>query len=341
MSTINDNDTKTNEGKAQHSATPKLMLRTYRPTDYEAVRALYTSTLFALVPEGVRRKLWSASTWIIWFLGYSILLTVVPNYLVKMVFPGVDIETSYWIKLLKLVLTFVWAMVGFSAMFIITERFEITDKVEQALANDLNDPDSVYLHYEQDDNAKVRRRKVSTELDEVMPGHFWVLLANEEVCGMVGLAPASDHPLLDQRPHILPIWKQVIKSLHLPIPFSSSSSSVDRPVIIPAQPQHTATIARWAIANDYQQCGLSSLLIHRVMTWAQENELTDIYAITNEVQMAAEQILQKRHGFQLVKKNKIGWFGRYECIWKCHVDDWVEQNKNHVNSKFKPTNRTS
>jgi GNAT superfamily N-acetyltransferase len=336
---------------AKNAATPKLMLRTYRPTDFEAVRQLYIATLFALVPEGVRRKLWSVTTWVIWFTGFTLLLKLVPKYVLKAIFPSVDLETSNGVAFFKVILTFIWALVGFSAMFIVTERFEIAEKVHQGLTNDLNDPEAVYLQYEpleennKDDNSKVRQRKTTrseddTDVDEHIPGHFWVLLANDEVCGMMGLAPASKEPLLDSRPLILPIWKQVVQALGRNVGlslFETVSSTTQRPVIIAAQPQHTATIVRWAVANEYQQCGLSSLLIHRALTWAKENGLTDVYATTNEIEMAAEQILEKRHGFKLVKKQKIGWFGRYECLWVCHVDDWVEQNKNHVNSRFKPS----
>ncbi|ORZ19609.1 hypothetical protein BCR42DRAFT_410108 [Absidia repens] len=353
------NESATSKNDAQpNSSTPKLMLRTYRPTDFEAVRQLYIETLFALVPEGVRRKLWSVMTWVIWFVVYTLLLKVVPKHVIQPLFPSLDIENSNWIPVLKVMLTFGWAVAGFSAMFIVTERFEITEKVQQGLLNDLNDPESVYLQYEPlDENPsinkdKVRQRKSattndgdSTDVDDHIPGHFWVLLANDEVCGMMGLAPASKQPLLDSRPQVLPIWKQVVQSIgrcfFISLFESSSTSSSNRPVIIPSQPQHTATIVRWAVANEYQQCGLSSLLIHRALTWAKENGLTDVYATTNEVEMAAEQILQKRHGFDLVKKQKIGWFGRYECTWVCHVDDWIEQNKNHVNSKFKPSNSSS
>ncbi|KAI8336594.1 hypothetical protein BC941DRAFT_427542 [Chlamydoabsidia padenii] len=345
---------------AKDAATPKLMLRTYRPTDLEAVRQLYIGTLFALVPEGVRRKLWSVSTWLVWFTGYTLLLKLVPTYVLLTLFPSLDIETSKWVSFVKVVLTFGWALIGFSAMFIVTERFEIAEKVHAGLANDLNDPEAVYLQYEpMDENNKdnrVRQRRTTTtndeeeeeeedngdaNVDEHIPGHFWVLLANDEVCGMMGLAPASKEPLFDSRPHVLPIWKQVVQSMGGIVGISlfatARSSPSKRQVIIASRPQHTATIVRWAVANEYQQCGLSSLLIHRALTWAKENGLTDVYATTNEVQMAAEQILEKRHGFKLVKKQKIGWFGRYECLWVCHVDDWVEQNKNHVNSRFKPS----
>ncbi|CAO3596940.1 unnamed protein product [Absidia cylindrospora] len=322
--TINANDSATSKGDApSNSSTPKLMLRTYRPTDFEAVRQLYIETLFALVPEGVRRKLWSVMTWVIWFVVYTLLLKTVPKHVVQPLFPSLDIENSNWIPVLKVVLTFGWAVAGFAAMFIVTERFEITEKVQQGLLNDSNDPEFATTKMATNDGD-------ATDVDDHIPGHFWVLLANDEVCGMMGLAPASKQPLVDSRPQVLPIWKQVVQSIgrcfFISLFESSSTSSSNRPVITPSQPQHTATIVRWAVANEYQQC---------------ENGLTDVYATTNEVEMAAEQILEKRHGFHLVKKHKIGWFGRYECTWVCHVDDWIEQNKNHVNSKFKPSSSNS
>ncbi|CAO3633297.1 unnamed protein product [Cunninghamella echinulata] len=207
-------------------------------------------------------------------------------------------------------------------MFVITEQFEMVDKVEQGLKNDLDNIDNIYLQQPEEGNDN----KEST-------GHFWVLLAGEDICGMLGLAPSSPSPIYDQRSSLLPIWKQVLIALGLPFS-SSTQKEQEKKEIIPSQPPQTATIVRWAIANEYQRCGLSSLLIHRAMTWAHESGLTDVYAITNEVEMAAEQILEKRHGFKLVSKKKLGWFGSYECIWRCSVDTWIEKNKNHVNSKF-------
>ncbi|CAO3611346.1 unnamed protein product [Cunninghamella blakesleeana] len=280
--------------------------------------------MFALVPEGVRRKLWSISTWLVWFAGYSCLL-LLGHYLLVDIF-GLIEEDSVWLGFIKVVTTFLWAVIGFSFMFIVTERYEMVDKVEQGLKNNLQNIEDIYL---------TQQEKEST-LDDQTPGHFWVLLAGDEICGMLGLAPSSQTPLYDQRPTLLPIWKQVLISLGMPLS-SSLNNNINNQLkkeIIPSQPPHTATIVRWSVINEYQQCGLSSLLIHRAMTWANESGLTDVYAITSEVEMAAEQILEKRHGFKLISKKRTGWFGSYEHIWVCSVENWVEKNKNHVNSKF-------
>ncbi|ORX57476.1 hypothetical protein DM01DRAFT_1334093 [Hesseltinella vesiculosa] len=320
--------------KDDSKAIPRLLLRTYRPTDNEAVHYLFTTTMFALVPEGVRRKLWSPFTWLIWLVGYGILLTVMPRVLVR--YAGFT-EPSMWMTAARVAITFCWALFGFSLMFIVTERFEMVDKVEQGLENDLKDPESIYLKYEApfDDDEEDEKQQKQQKQQEHRPGHFWILLADDEPCGMLGLAPASDTPKLDQRANACPIWKQVARSLcGNRVQFGAGYSRL--PTVIPSGSAHTATIVRWAVANHYQQCGLSSLLMHRAMTWAHEAGIKEVYAITNEVELAAEQILEKRHGFKLVRKRKIGWFGRHHAIWSCKVDAWMEVNGNHVNSRFRP-----
>ncbi|KAI8074694.1 hypothetical protein BC940DRAFT_288859 [Gongronella butleri] len=343
------------DGSSQAAASvPRILLRTYRPTDNEAVQYLFTTTMFALVPEGVRRKLWSPLTWIVWFVGYGALLMTVPRALVR--FAGMDNE-SMWMTGVRMFVTFAWALFGFSVMFIVTERFEMVDKVEQALENDLKDPEAIYLKYEApfddededeevaDDDEASRRKQQQEEKKKLnwqqqqeqevhRPGHFWLLLADDEPCGMLGLAPAFDAPKMDQRTNLAPIWKQVLRALSgNRFQFGANSQPL---AVIPSGPAHTATIVRWAVANQFQQCGLSSLLMHRAMTWAHDAGIRDVYAITNEVELAAEQILEKRHGFRLVRRHKIGLFGRYRAVWVCKVVEWMAVNGNHVNSRFKP-----
>ncbi|KAI8638398.1 hypothetical protein BD408DRAFT_328555, partial [Parasitella parasitica] len=218
--------------------TPRLILRTYKASDHDHVDHLFYSTYFTLVPEGVKCKLKSPVFWVLWIAFYSYLLGIVPILLSGMNLP------SWSSTALKVFLTFAWAVVSFASIFVVTDRFEVVDKVEQARQNDLSDPEIYYLNWIKkevqvdDNNEKAGKKRVTFDkdakpatelvrtqkpLEEQAPSHFWVLTLDNRPCGMVGLAHFKEQ-LKSNRPLQPPAWKLLAASAlaryRLPVPES-------------------------------------------------------------------------------------------------------------------------
>ncbi|KAI8138394.1 hypothetical protein BJV82DRAFT_631355 [Fennellomyces sp. T-0311] len=336
---------------------PKLFLRTYRPTDREHVDFLFYSTYFALVPEGVKQKLMSPTTIILWIAVYAYLLAIVPVLLHGMNMPS-------WAGIaLRIFFTVSWALVGFSALFLFTDRFETVDRVEAARQNDLRDPEVYYLNYKKyeqvvtdpaeekeddgssSDGKKKKKKRVTfdkdtkpaTELvrellpeEERTPGHFWVLEVDGTACGMIGLA-CLKNPVMDARPVLGATWQRLGRYLFerydLSMPALLMPKDSGPRVFTEASPPHTATLQRLAVKYQFQGCGLSTVMITRAMVWANEHDIHTVTAVTDEFQGTAAVILQQRHGFKLAKKVSKGYFGQYENHWTCDVKAWMEANK--------------
>jgi N-acetylglutamate synthase-like GNAT family acetyltransferase len=325
--------------------TPRLVLRTYKASDHEQIDHLYYSTYFTLVPEGVKCKLKSPVFWVGWIAFYSYLLAIVPILLSGMDFP------SWASAALKIFLTFAWSVVSFAGVFVITDRFEVVEKVEQARQNDLSDPEVYYLNWTKeeveinddtsatksdkkrvtfDKDAKPATELVRTQkpIQEQTPSHFWVLSLDNRSCGIIGLAH-YDEKILSNRLAQPPAWKLLmaaaLKRYHLPVPASLSNlqAKLPVPVFSEAHEPKVATLRRLTVKTEYQNCGLSTLLIDRAMSFANEKGLERVEAVTNELETKAADILKKHHGFKLVKKDKKGWFGQYEKTWSCDVKEWM------------------
>lgn len=302
------------------SKSPKLILRTYQDEDKDGVRQLFSSTYYALVPEGIRRKLWAPMTWVLWFGVYSLLLAGVPRVVL-----GAERDKDTWTEFfIKLFLSSSWAAIGFILLYFKTERHDLRERVQAGLENDLKDPEVHYLNWRTDGASRERRPS-----QEQTPSHFWVLTVDDALAGMVALACYDDR-VMNRCPPIGNTLQQFgasfFQSLGRPVPdFCKPEQTMD--VFAEPSEPHTATLTRLAIENSYQNCGLSTLLISRLMTWAGEHGIQKIYAHTNELQMGAEQILRQRHGFKLVERQKLDWFGKYKATWVCEVQPWLEKNK--------------
>lgn len=310
---------------------PKVVLRTYRETDLEKVDYLFCSTSVPLVYESIRQKLWSPTTWAVWFAVYSSLLYILPQALSAF-------QLSEWtLTAIKVIATFFWAVIGFSVMFIVSDRVDLTSYVEEARANDLLDPDLYYLNYIAQGEKKERK-----PVDQQDPSHFWVLSIDEEICGMIGFI-CNEQEINDRRKTAFKPWKQVAAAVfelfRLPLPaFFEKRQPVGERVFMDKHAPRTATITRWTVRSDLQSCGLSTLLLNRAMTWANQHGINRVYAHTHEYQMAAEQILEKRHGFVTMKKYDRNFFGKYTKLHGCRVQEWVALNGNKTRTSYKKMN---
>lgn len=317
--------------KKEEEKQPKVVLRTYRETDFEQVDYLFCSTCVPLVYESIRRKLWAPTTWAIWFGVYSCLLYTIPKVLLVFELP------EWTITVTKIIATFLWAMIGFSMIFIVSDRVDLSTYVEEARANDLHDPDLYYLNYIIQDEKKERK-----PVDQQEPSHFWVLSIDDEICGMIGIF-CNGQEIRDRRTHVSKPWKQVVSAafelFRLPLPaFLEKKQPVGERTFMDKHAPRTATITRWAIRSDMQSCGLSTLLLNRAMTWANEHGINRVYAHLHEYHMAAEQILERRHGFVKMKKYDTNFFGKYTKLLGCRVQEWVANNADKTRVAYKKLN---
>ncbi|KAI8356167.1 hypothetical protein BD560DRAFT_200532 [Blakeslea trispora] len=337
----------TNPAKTK-AALPRLILRTYKTSDHEQVDHLFYSTYFSLVPEGVKRKLMSPLFWILWIAFYSYLLAIVPVLL-----SGLD-APAWASTALKVFMTFAWCAVSFAGVFVVTDRFEVVDRVEHVRQNDLSNPDVYYLNwvkqevevteeevvdqtkkrvtFDKDAKPAIEVTRTQKPLDQQTPSHFWVLTLEGRACGMVGLAHYSER-IMSNRPTPPPAWKlmwvALLERYRLPVPASFQNLDQQMPRAIFAEPHEpkTATLQRLTVKADCQGCGLATLLIDRAISWAHEKGLERIEAVTNELEVQAERILSGKHGFKLISKQKKGWFGQYEKKWSCDVREWMEHHQ--------------
>lgn len=333
---------------------PRLVLRSYRASDHDQVDHLFYSTYFTLVPEGVKCKLKSPVFWILWVAFYAYLLAIVPILLAGLPVPE-------WASIaLKIFLTFSWAVVSFAGIFVVTDRFQVVDQVEQARQNDLSDPEIYYLNWVkeqvqvEDDSTKREEGKKHVSFDkdakpateiirtqkpveEQSPSHFWVLTMDNKYCGMIGLAHYNE-TIYSKRPAQPPTWKlmaaALFKRYHLNLPESLSNLQDKMPPAVFAYPhsEGVASLERLTVKPEYQHCGLATFLIDRAMSWADEKGLERVEAKTNELESKAADILKERHGFKLIKKERKGWFGQYEKTWSCQVKDWIATHEEAANT---------
>ncbi|KAG2196713.1 hypothetical protein INT47_009623 [Mucor saturninus] len=337
---------KSNKKQAPASATaattapkykPKVVLRTYQASDHEEVEYLFRSSSAPLVFESMRSKIWSPATWFIWFGVYTILLLVLPKTVSTRI-----VELSGWYDtLFRAFITFCWAVVSVIILFVTSDRIELQNYIDEALANDLKDPELYYLNYTLDsDGNKVRKAP-----EEHMPSHFWVLTLDDEICGMVGLSSNAED-VLDQRTMLPVPWKQftcaILELLHLPVPAMLEQGRVNDKEIIFANKQvpRTATITRLYVRTDAQTCGFSTLLVNRAMAFAEEHGVNRVYAMVDERNMAAEQILTRRHNFIIMKKHRLNSFGKFRYLYACRVHEWMENNGDKIRKVFKKSETT-
>lgn len=304
-----------------NDATAKVVIRTYQASDHEQVECLFKSTQSASVFESIKSKLRAPATWAVWIVIWSILLMMVP----KALHATIDQVSKWTITCTRVAITIWWLIAGFAIVFIGSDRIEIQNRVDEALANDLKDPEDYYLNY-----------KVEEEREQ-QASHFWVLTVDDKVCGMIGLS-CNAKDVEDQR-ETLPIeWRQffaaVLQVLRLPIPafFTKRRPCVNdyndkKRIFAYLQLPKTATINRWTISPELQTGGLSTLLLHKAIKHASEHGINRVFAMTNECSTTAEQILTKRHGFTLMKRYNLNFFGEHNKLFAVRVKEWIEKNR--------------
>lgn len=292
----------------------KVTIRSYHDADHTIVSQLFCNS--QNLSESIRSKIKSPATWTLWIVLYSILLMMMPKV----------INCSALIKHLLVIFTSV--TIGIT-LILAGSRIETQNRVDEALANDLKDPEIYYLNHTLVDRKKVKK-------EQQQPSHFWVLTIDDEVCGMIGLS-CNAEDVEDQR-ETLPVgWKQFcaacLELYRLPVPgfLKKGKPCINdyndkKRIFAHLQIPKTATITRWIVRSDLQARGLSTMLINQAIVWAGDHGINRVYAMTNECCTTAEQILTKRHGFVLMKKYSLNFFGENNKLFACRVKEWIEKN---------------
>ncbi|GAB5593561.1 hypothetical protein Unana1_08461 [Umbelopsis nana] len=337
---------------------PDIVLRSFQPADLPYAKHIYYSTYFGLVPEGVKRKLLSPLTWA-WFISvYAYLLGIVPVLL-----SGMDLP--WWTgTALRVFLTISWMAIWFAVLFGYTDRKETVDKIEDAMANDMEDIEEYYLGWSKEERVveddkdsesgkpasrekKVtfdKNSKAATEIiktrkpeSERTASHFWVLTINSIPSATVAIDQHLE-PIYNARQDMLPAYKQFGQFLcnryGLSIPqFLQGEANPEPKLFLSAHKKNEASLQRLAIQSEYQGFGLSTILISRAMMWANEHKLEFVNATVDEFQRKAMNILKAKHGFQEVSRKSTGWFGQYEVELRCNVKEWVEKYEEDIKEK--------
>ncbi|KAI8061792.1 hypothetical protein BC940DRAFT_309769 [Gongronella butleri] len=342
---------------------PRLILRSYRASDHDQVDFIFYSTYFALVPEGVKAKLKSPLFWLGWLGIYAYLMMCVPIVLDGMGLP-------WWVyPVLRGIISLAWIVVAFAGLFVLTDRLDVVDRIEQARQNDLRDPECTYMNIikeecvvsddkdKLEDDEGVKKRvtfdkdtKPATELvrrprDAPTQSHFWVLQMDGQVCGTVGIVQ-YDETQYDERPRTPPGWKKIGQLLceryHLRVPqFLQFDPYNPRVALAGPHEPYTASLQRLAVKHEFQNCGLSTLMLNRALAWAHQQGIRHIYAVTNEMQTHAADILKSRHQFVRVKKERKGWLGKYEITWVCPVEEWFAKHADANDKLFQESPATA
>ncbi|OZJ03981.1 hypothetical protein BZG36_04047, partial [Bifiguratus adelaidae] len=269
------------------SGSPEVRLRAYREGDLKQVQYIFVSTYFNLVPYGVKYRSMLPVYWILLIAFFIHVQSFVPGLLA---FYDIPIWFDMWLR--GFIGVAIFAMAA-AAIFFYEDRIVTTAKVESALQNDMKDPEEYYLGFEKrqgpaenvkEDNASsknvIKTRKDPSELSHSM---FWVLTVSDLQVGIIGI---------DQHKKDLYDTRNPTR------------------LIEPAHADNEATVKRWAVRLEYQNYGLSTLLMNRAIWYCNENGIDYLYAETDEVQELAAELLQKKYDFVEVHVEDTGlWRG--------------------------------
>lgn len=303
----------------------KIEMRPYfGPGDLKYVQYLVYSTYYDKVPRGVKLLLlspWVGPPYAAWV---AFLVTYLPNQLVYLGW------TPNMILGARAVVAFAAIVLGLACAFYYVDRYIVSERVIEALDNDLKDPGE---YYRQDQ------------------GNFWVLTVNNVPVGCIGmdhhqsdvvkhrLAPETTS-LADSEAIRQAKWKRTayilarvddamrigVNTLHKNI--RRLLFGLDKPesskILFRAHKPNEASIRRLAVKTNLQDRGLSTPLLKRVAFWAHSHQVEYLYAETDELQPKMEEILQKRHGYELVSRKRTGLFQR-TSVWRLDVKLWMSK----------------
>ncbi|KAI9276392.1 hypothetical protein BY458DRAFT_505751 [Sporodiniella umbellata] len=307
----------------------------FAETDRKFVHYLFYSTYFNLVPQAVRVRARSPIILAIWFGIYTLLITsatrLVNNWPPKLTL------------IFQIFVTIISIASGLLALFWYTDKFDLTDRVIEGIENDLKEPDVYYRGTP----------------DQVKQGNFWVLTLNEEIVGCIGMdhtqtpvfnnavkpeyVRASERPKAADAPEVHSAeWKTTARVLAraddlirlvLVGVFDlirdgyymiKGKPVAEKEVLFQAHKPKEASVRRLAVKLECQNHGLSTVLLKRVAFWAHAHQIEYLYAEADELQKKFAEILEKKHGYKLMSKKKVGYF-KTKYVYRLDVKLWMSE----------------
>lgn len=300
---------------ARDAAGTKIEMRPYYgPKDLEYVHYLFASSHLDLVPRGVKLRLQSP-----WFLGaWAAWTAAMFGYIPRQLANWWPAELMVGVYI---VLTIGCVGGGIAFLFWIVDRHDVSVQVTEALVNDLRDPGEYYREE---------------------GGNFWVLTVQDQPVACIGL----DHhrgPVLKRKPESTRLadspaiqqaqWKTLAQALAriddavrwavLQLK-QKLQTAPENPVLFKEHKPNEASVRRLAVKPNLQKNGLSTPLLKRVAFWAHAHQIDYIYAETNELQTRMEEILSKKHGYELVSRTRQGLVGK-KSLWRLDVKLWMSK----------------
>jgi N-acetylglutamate synthase-like GNAT family acetyltransferase len=332
------------------SGGPQVAMRPYfDDTDKKYVQYLFFSSYLNLVTIGVKIRLQSPVILISWFIISVIAYIELPKALEVL-----DLGPLIMIGIKGFLVVACFAF-GIAGLLWYVDKMVVSQRIERGFANDMGNIEKYYLGWikeEQTVDGETQVQKVRA--DESNFSNFWVLTVNGDIVGCAGL----HHNQLDitdkysgQRPkHLESLksdpavqnasWARLSYALAVVddfvrlciVKFHNTLMDVyervvpakKSEVLFKAHKANEATLQRLAIKTEYQDHGLSTVLIKRVILWAHSHKIEHLFATTDELQVKMGDILSKRHGFQQVSTKKTGLYS-HETLWKLDVKDWAEK----------------
>ncbi|ORZ15038.1 hypothetical protein BCR42DRAFT_376016 [Absidia repens] len=326
----------------------KVELRPYfEDRDRKYVQYLFYSTYLNQVPRGVKLRVlsWPPVVSTVWLALFGLLIQTTIKVVGPMGWP--------WFMMMGLygALTFVSVGGGLAFLLWYVDRFDVSERVLDGIDNDMGDIESFYPTKYRDDD------------DGASKGQFWVLTVNDEVVGCIGVdqhtkpvtkkvdpsrlrnyVRASEQPSMASSSAIAhaewprtayvlaridDLVRQVLVGATDLVRDRITSKTDTEPaqvteILFPVHEKNEASLRRLAVKTEYQGHGLSTPLLKRVGFWAYKENIDYLYAETDELQYELEQILEKRHGYKLVSRTKLGWY-KTKSVWKLDVKFWMQQ----------------
>jgi GNAT superfamily N-acetyltransferase len=315
-------------------------------TDRKYVHYLFYSTYYNLVPRAVRLRLESPFILAIWIAVYAYAILAIPPYISKL-----GLSTAVMVAV-RVLVTLVVVGGGLIGLLWYADKFDITQRVMEGLANDLKEPSTYY-------------RGTS---DQLRKGNFWVLTLNDEIVGCIGMDQnttpvidvtskyeryirASERPRAVDSPEVHQAeWKKtaivlahiddfvrltlvgvldVARDVYYKLRGLNQAEldakkAKENPILFEAHKPTEASVRRLAVKMECQNHGLSTVLLKRVAFWAHAHQIEYLYADVDELQTKLADILVKRHGYTFVSKKKLGYF-KTKSTYKLDVKLWMSK----------------
>ncbi|KAG2179960.1 hypothetical protein INT43_003747 [Umbelopsis isabellina] len=330
---------------------PQVAMRPYfDDTDKKYVQYLFFSSYLNLVTLGVKIRLRSPIVLASWFI-----ISVMAYIELPKAVEALNFGPWFMIGIRGFLVVACFAF-GIAGVLWYVDKMVVSPRVERGFANDMSDIEKYYLGWIKEEHTEDGETHVQrVRANETNYSNFWVLTVNGDIVGCAGLhhnqsnitdkyfgqRPKHSSESLQSDPVVQNAAWAMLSSILATIDdfvrlsiikFHNTLLDVyerlvptkTSEVIFKAHKENEATLQRLAIKTEYQDHGLSTVLVKRVILWAHSHKIEHLFATTDELQVKMAEILSKRHGFKQVSTKKTGFFS-HETLWELDVKDWAEK----------------